>query len=157
VLVVEDVEALRTKLPSLPTQTLVLVVAACLRAQQDLSDAAGPGAVHTTIALDGNDERVVAEERALVSISLHADVLHRRAVVTGVDDAPSVRHAIFSRKPSPPTMRASPRERPARLWIDVGGARWHVDDGVDIAAIDVATPSGLREVVDRLLLAGHRR
>jgi hypothetical protein len=157
VFVIEDVGALRSKVASLPTQTLVLVAAACLRAHQDISDAVGPAAVHTTIALFGADERVVAEERALLAISLRAEVLHQRAAVVVPDEAPPQRHVVFSRRPAPDAMRADPRQRPARLWIEVGGARWVVDDGVDSVAVDVAAPQALRAVVDWMLLAGHRR
>jgi hypothetical protein len=157
VFVIDDVDALRFKVPSLPTQNLVLVAAVCLRAHQDLSDAVGPAAVHTTVALGGSDAGVVAEERALLSISLRADVAHRRADVVVVDDAPVVRHVVFSRSPSPDAMRGPARHRPARQWIEVGGARWVVDDGVTRDEIDVTTPAALRDVVDRILLVGQRR
>jgi hypothetical protein len=157
VFAVEDVEALRAKLPALPTQTLVLALAACLRAHRDVADATGPSAVHTTIVIDGADPRVVAEERALVSLSLRADLQHRRAAVVGLDKAPAVRHVVFARRPAPAAMRGPARQRPARLWVEVGGPRWQLDDGTDTASVDVATPEGLREVVDRMLTAGHRR
>jgi hypothetical protein len=159
--VVVDVERLRHKPISLPTQTLVLVLACCLRAHQDLTEALGPLAVHTTIALAGRDAAVVDEERGLLATSLMADIAHRRVAQLeasdGGADLPGILRGsvVFSPLTAPGSMKSSAmhKDRPARLWVRVGGGRWMVDDGVAASAeVDPADPLALRAFVDRLLL-----
>jgi hypothetical protein len=151
VFVVVDVERLRFKLPELPAQTLVLVLACCLRAHADLSLGLGPLAVHSTFALAGEDPAVVDEERGLLSTSLMADLAHRRVAVVGERDAPARGRVVFSPRAAPSSMRGG-KEKPARLWIRVGGARWIVDDGAEATDVDAADLGALRALVDRLIL-----
>ncbi|MDP2340987.1 MAG: hypothetical protein Q8O67_08520 [Deltaproteobacteria bacterium] len=161
VFVVVDVERLRHKPVSLPTQTLVLVLACCLRAHQDLTEALGPLAVHTTFALAGHDAAVVDEERGLLATSLMADIAHRRvALLESIDggaELPGILRGsvVFSPLSAPGSMKrdAVHKDRPARLWVRVGGGRWIVDDGLNLTAeVDAADPVALRAFVDRLLL-----
>ncbi len=167
VFAVLDVERLRHKLPELPTQTLVLVLACCLRAHADLVHGLGAAAVHTTFGIGGEDRAVVDEEQGLLQTSLMADLAHRRvAVVDAAVDAGAVvarGRIVFSPRAAPPGMRSGAgapagsggsgqKEKPARLWVRVGGARWVVDDGVTVDDVDAADLSALRAFVDRLLL-----
>ncbi len=154
--VIVDVERLRFKPASLPTQTLVLVLACCLRAHHDLSQALGPLAVHTSFALSG-DAVVVEEERGLLATSLMADIAHRRvALVDDVALSQALRsRVVFSPLSAPGAMKrgAVAADRPARLWVRVGGRRWIVDDGIEATSdVDAADPLALRVFVDRLLL-----
>jgi hypothetical protein len=155
-IVVEDVDQLRHKVAALPAQTVVLVQAVCLRAHHDLIDIVGTAAVHTTIALAGKDPLVVDEERALLAMSLRADVAHRRVAFSGGDVPPGLRPIFISLRRAPTTMRGPPRGRPASLWVQIGGERWRTDDGEGSEDIDIETPQGLRDVVDRILLASSR-
>ena len=164
--VVVDVERLRHKPVSLPTQTLVLVLACCLRAHRDLTDALGPLAVHTTFGLAGHDAAVVDEERGLLATSLMSDIAHRRVALREALDPAGAElqslsraSVVFSPLSAPGAMKrgvgaagSSFKDRPARLWVRVGGARWIVDDGVTTAEVDPADPVALRAFVDRLLL-----
>ncbi len=159
VIVVEDVDHLRHKVPTLPTQTLVLVQAVALRAFHDLVDVVGAPAVQATFALGGQDGHVVAEEQALLSLSLQTDVAHRRAAVVSPSEAPTTGRVVFSPRPPPATAGRAAGAARDGLWLRVGAPVWCIDDGRDVEDIDVATPAGLRRVVDRILadaVAGAR-
>ncbi len=152
VFVVNDVERLRHKVKELPTQTLVLALACCLRAHADLALGLGAMAVHSTFAIDGGDRAVVDEEKGLLETSLMADLAHRRVAVVDGKDAPARGRVVFSPKASPKEMRTS-KDKPAKLWVRVGAAVWVVDDGDALSHVDAADLTALRGLVDRILLA----
>jgi hypothetical protein len=159
VIVVEEADQLRHKVPTLPTQTLVLVQAVALRAFHDLVDVVGAPAVQAIFALGGDQAHVVAEEQALLALSLQADVAHRRAAVVAQAEAPATGRVVFSPRPSPARAGRAAGAGRDRLWLHVGGPVWTIDDGRDVEDVDVATPAGLRHVVDRILadaVAGPR-
>jgi hypothetical protein len=142
----DQVERSRHKLAELPTQTLVLVQAAVLRAHTDLQVALGSQVVHTAIAVTGADTVAVDEERALLSMSLADDIAHRRAEVTTLAELPLLRRVTFSVLPTPqppPTVRGW-------VWVRVGGRTWQVASDTGVVEIDPRTD--LRQLVDRLML-----
>jgi len=155
-LIVEHTDTLRHKVAALPAQTIVLALAVCLRVHRDLADVVGAAALQTAFALGGDDPAVVDEERALLATSLRADVAHRRVALIEPATAPLRGRVVLSPRPPPTAMREAPRQRPARLWVQVGGAQWLVDDGDEPALVDVSTGVGLRDVVDRILIAATR-
>ncbi len=151
-LVVDRAAELRHKLPELPAQTLVLVLGLCVRAQADLVNGLGPLGSIVTIALCGNaaDAPILQEEIALLSLSLRAEIAHRRAhLAQGGDPL-----AVEGRK----LIVFSPRDRPRGdvntivAWVRVGGRMWSVTAGAETWIVDASDPLKLRELVDTLLL-----
>lgn len=151
VFVVHEVERLRFKPAELPTQTLVLVHACCLRACADLTAGLGPLAVHATFALSGDDPAVVDEELGLLRTSLMADIAHRRVVVVDEADAPRRARIVFSPRPKP---APSKKDAAVLAWVRVGGARWSVDVDGDSFSVDASDLADLRRLVDALLVLG---
>ena len=142
----DQVDRSRHKRSELPTQTLVLVQAAVLRAHTDLQMALGSQVVHTVIAVTGADSVAVDEERALLSMSLADDIAHRRAEVMTLAELPLLRRVTFSPLPTPqppPTVRGW-------VWVRVGGRTWQVASDTGVVEIDPRTE--LRQLVDRLML-----
>jgi hypothetical protein len=159
VFVVEDAGVLRHKVPTLPAQTLVMVLAVALRAHHELVGAIGVNAVHTTFAVDATDPAVAAEERAILALSLRADVAHRRVVVGDAATAPVPGRVVFAAGPPPEgaLVMQGARTTGPRLWVRVGGPTWVVADAHGRDDVDVTTPAGRRRVVDRVLLAAAAR
>lgn len=149
VFVVSEVDRLRFKLKELPSQTLVLVLACCLRAHTDLALGLGPLAVHSTFAIGGADPAIVAEEQGLLQSSLMADIAHRRVAIVDEVDAPLQGRIVFSPRPAP---SKSKDVVPPRAWVRVGAARWSVKAGDASFSVDASDLVALREFVDRLLL-----
>jgi hypothetical protein len=149
VFVVTEVERLRFKLKELPSQTLVLVLACCLRAHTDLTLGLGPLAVHSTFAIGGTDAAIVAEEQGLLQSSLMADLAHRRVAIVDEASAPPPGRIVFSPRPAPAKSKDTV---PPRAWVRVGGARWSVKAGDESFSVDASDLVALREFVDRLLL-----
>lgn len=151
-LVVDRAAELRHKLPELPAQTLVMVLGLCVRAQADLVNGLGPLGSIVTIALCGSgaDAAVLQEELALLSLSLRAEIAHRRAhLAQGSDPL-----AVEGRK----LIVFSPRDRPRAdsnnvvAWVRVGARHWSVAAGSDTWTVDASDAAALRELVDALLL-----
>ncbi|HEY1099657.1 MAG TPA: hypothetical protein VGF99_12060, partial [Myxococcota bacterium] len=159
--VVDEVERLRHKLAELPAQTLVLVQAAVLRAYADLQQHLTANAVGLTLELHGADDAVVAEEVALLSTSLAADIAHRRASVSSsssssLSSSSSSSHAwlavTFSPRPAPSSSSSSAaKKQRAGMWVRVGGPTWTVTGHGD-AALELDPRTGLRDLVDLLML-----
>lgn len=151
VFVIDEVERLRVKLPELVSQSLVIVLALCMRAHHDLVHALGPLATHTTFALSGAED-VVDEELGLLRLSLAADVAHRRVALVALADAPRRGRVVFSPRAAPAKSDKA-AWRAVRLWVRVGARFVVTDAGVDgDVVVDAADLSALRRFVDRLLL-----
>ena len=145
---------LRHKHPKLQAQTLVLVTALLLRLQGDMVDMLGPAGSLVRIEWHGtqkDDLEVAAEERALVELTLGAELAHRRAEL-GVHqrwrDVHQRGRLIFS--PNPEV-----KERKAKAWVQVGDRRWALRTPAqdEVERFDVSSGEGLRALADRLLVA----
>jgi hypothetical protein len=129
-LVIDRPAEQRTKLAKLPAQTLVLVQGVCLALQQDLVHVFGPSGarVHLLWRADAPEDLAVAEEElALMSLSLKAEVAHRRVhldVARSWGEVPERRRVVFS----PHTPRSRKAETPN--WVRVGGEVWRLGEHV---------------------------
>lgn len=146
VVVIDRPAELRHKLARLPSQTLVLVQALGLVLQADLVRVFGPSAAHVHIVWRTQteaDEHVAEEERALVGLSLKAEIAHHRAelhVVKRWRDVPDGRRVVFSPL-APPTHGAEGE------WVRVGRDVWRREGH----AYDAALPERLRQLATELL------
>ncbi len=144
---IEEVPRLRHKLVELPTQTLVLCEACVLRAFSDLQQALGASAVTLRLAVSGDDDDVVSEERGVLATSLMSEIAHRRAAIVVPSELPTAGRVTFS--PRPPPSVSTKRNR--ALWVRVGGPTWTVTTSKG-EVIEVEPRDGLRDVVDLLML-----
>lgn len=133
---------LRVKRPEHPAQALVMLDAAVLAAQRDLTRALGAHATRVTLRwhTPRDEDRAAAdEERALLAIALAPDIAHRRVVIVGEGDVP-----VGPR----PVIVLSPREPSGEIehdaWLRASGDAWSLGG----ASVD---PRALRELVDLLL------
>jgi hypothetical protein len=147
--VIERPSELRTKERTLSAQSLVLVHALILAMQKDVTRAFGTRGSHATIAYlvaSEEDAKAAAEETGLLSLTLEAELNHRRVdIVTARswDEVPTKRRIVFS-----PLTEESRAE--ARAWIQTQGATWHaLDDDIDASKRDA-----LRELATNVLVAG---
>jgi hypothetical protein len=158
-LVVDRAAELRHKLPELPAQTLVMVLGLCARLQADLVNGLGPLGSFVTIALchataAKEDAAVIQEELALLSLSLRAEVAHRRAqlIASGPAplDVPGRKLVVFSPRP-PPTRPGSSEAPQLKAWVRVGSRTWtlHRDGKTDV--VEAAEPAALRWLADEVL------
>jgi hypothetical protein len=137
--------SLRYKHARLPAQTLVLVQALALVLQQDLSRTFGPMAARTHLAwrvASPADLKVAEEERALLSLSLGAELAHQRSTLTVLAEQEELAgrgRVVFS-----------PLAMPSRFegaWIRVDGERWRVGE----RQVDASSVAELRALATALL------
>lgn len=149
-MLIDQPAALRTKVPSLPAQTLVLVEGAALALQRDLAQAWGP--TGSTFALFWRvttpaDRAAALEEMGLLRLRLGAEIEHRRVrlgVVETWAEAPVEGRVVMS--PDPVAADAC-----AALWVRLAGIRWAVkDDAYDPHPTHDAG-QGLRALLDQAL------
>jgi hypothetical protein len=148
---VDRAAELRHKLPELPAQTLVLVLGVAVRLQADLVQGLGPLGSFMTLALCGGkeDAAVLQEELGLLSLSLRAEIAHRRAqLVAAVDplEVEARRRVVFSPRVKPKI------DVPGLVaWVRVGARTWTASFGKREEAIDAADPAALRALGDEIL------
>jgi hypothetical protein len=137
--------SLRYKHARLPAQTLVLVQALALVLQQDLVRVFGPMAARVHLGWRVStpaDLKVAEEERALLALSLGAELAHQRCTLEvsfEEDEPPSRGRVIFS-----------PLAMPSRFegaWIRVDGERWRTGD----RQVDASSWGELRSLATALL------
>jgi hypothetical protein len=147
-LVIDRPAELRHKVPLLSAQTLVIAQAIALVVQADLVSLYGPHGSKVVLlfrAPSDEDRAVAAEERALLSLALAAELAHGRvalAVASDWDEVPARGRVVIS--PSPAA------GLPCLSWVRVGDESIHLGD--------VAYPLGggdasLRALADGLLAA----
>ncbi|HEY4221820.1 MAG TPA: hypothetical protein VGO62_10760 [Myxococcota bacterium] len=157
-LIVDRAPELRHKIAELPAQTLVLVLGLCARLQADLVNGLGPSGSFVTIALGRASDTaaevaVVDEELALLSLSLRAEIAHRRAqlAVAGANplDVPGRRLVVFSpRIPTPQQLKVPT----LRAWIRVGQRTWTQQRAAEpTRVVDPADIHAMRALADALL------
>ncbi len=154
VVVIDRPAQLRYKSPGVEAQTLVMVEAAALALQADLLRLFGPAGSRTTIVWrcsDAEDRAAADEERAILALTLASEVAHGRVELAIEDEwsGTEVRGRVVV-SPLAPDATV-----PCCAWVRLGDTCWEVDgETFDLGD----APSGLRAVVDAILLAvGLRR
>ncbi len=138
----------RFKVPSLPSQTLVLSQALAFAVQGDLVKVFGPAgskAKFIWIAGTDADREAAKEEHQLLSFLLGSEVAHRRAelsIVDNWDHIPEHGRMVFS-------PRAEQQDTPRVCWIRVGQELWKIGETV----FDLREELSPRALADHLLLA----
>lgn len=143
----------RHKQPALASQTLVLVEATILALQADLLRVFGPSGSRVRIVwrCEGGDDRDAAtEERALLALTLAAEIAHRRVELGLADawgDVTDTGRVVFSPR--------APDANVAHVaWVRVGDDVWSaLDERFDLREGSLA----MRALCDRLLVAVVRR
>jgi hypothetical protein len=138
----------RFKIPTLPSQTLVLSQAMAFAVQGDLVKVFGPAgskAKFVWIAASDADREAANEELQLLAFLLSAELAHRRAELLVVDSWDQVSESgrvVFSPH--------AERQDLARMsWVRVGQEQWQIGE----ALFDLRDEPAPRAIADHLLLA----
>lgn len=143
----------RIKQPAHPAQALVMAEALALAVQADLLRVFGPSGSRVRLAwraVSAEDRAAAEEERALLALTLAAEVSHRRvelSVVSRWDELPEGSLVVLS-------PRAPEAGVACAAWIRTGERAWELGDA-RYAMTDAG--ADLRALADRVLAAVTRR